>query len=152
MACVAGAVAEFIGRDINPLSDEYIIENGGDIFLRTRRERNVAVYATGLPLQRTDRHQAEATGAGLRRLHVLGHRGAFSSLGRADAVCVIGGSALFSDGLATRLGNLVHDEEDIGRALEEAKAFTDVIGVLVVVWAKLGVWGDVDLARCVRFT
>ena len=49
MACVAGAVAEFVGRDVNRLTDEYIIENGGDIYLRTRRERKVVVYAKDSP-------------------------------------------------------------------------------------------------------
>ncbi|MCX5808128.1 MAG: UPF0280 family protein, partial [Proteobacteria bacterium] len=39
MATVAGAIAEFVGRDIDPLSDEYIIENGGDIYLKTGKER-----------------------------------------------------------------------------------------------------------------
>ena len=33
MATVAGAIAEFVGRDISPLTDEYIIENGGDIYI-----------------------------------------------------------------------------------------------------------------------
>jgi len=39
MACVAGAVAEFIGHDVEVLCDEFIIENGGDIQLRTKKER-----------------------------------------------------------------------------------------------------------------
>ncbi len=144
---MAGAVAEFIGRDINLLSDEYIIENGGDICLRTGRVRTIAVYAGNSPysgrigINLKPREQAYGVCTSSATV------GPSLSLGRTDAVCVISGSALFSDALATRLGNLVGGEEDIGRALEEAKGFTEVIGVLVVVGTKLGVWGDVDLAR-----
>ena len=44
MAAVAGAVAEFVGRDLLPYSDEVIVENGGDIFLRTGVKRVIGVY------------------------------------------------------------------------------------------------------------
>ena len=107
MACVAGAVAEFIGRDINLLSDEYIIENGGDICLRTGRVRTIAVYAGNSPysgrigINLKPREQAYGVCTSSATV------GPSLSLGRTDAVCVISGSALFSDALATRLGNLV---------------------------------------------
>ena len=38
-------------------------------------------------------------------------------------------------------------EADIGAALDAAKAFPEVIGVLIVLGRKLGVWGDVDLMK-----
>ncbi len=38
-------IAEFLGRDISPLTDEYIIENGGDISIKTFQERMILVYA-----------------------------------------------------------------------------------------------------------
>ena len=147
MACVAGAVAEFIGRDIDPRSDEYIIENGGDIFLRTRRERIVLVYAEGFSLQREDRPEIEGRGSGVRHMHLVRDRGSLVSFGRADAVCVIGRSSLFADGLATRLGNIVHKEEDIAAALEEGSTFPGVTAVLIILGKKLGAWGDVDLIK-----
>lgn len=46
LATVAGAIAEFIGRDL--LKSGYrdvIIENGGDIFLKTRKARAIGIYA-----------------------------------------------------------------------------------------------------------
>ena len=45
MATVAGAIAEFLGRDISTLTDEFIIENGGDISIKTLKERMALVYA-----------------------------------------------------------------------------------------------------------
>lgn len=152
MACVAGAVAEFIGRDIDPRSDEYIIENGGDIFLRTRRERRVLVYAKDSPY-------SERIGLKLKPREVpygictsSATVGPSLSFGRADAVCVIGRSSLFADGLATRLGNIVHKESDIAAALEEGGRFPGVTAIVIVLGKKLGVWGDVALISDMRGT
>jgi ApbE superfamily uncharacterized protein (UPF0280 family) len=147
MACVAGAVAEFVGRDIQTLSDEYIIENGGDIYLRTRHERKVVVYAKnspysdriGIKVRPDDRAYGICTSSA--------SVGPSLSLGRADAVCVVGRSSLFSDGLATRLGNLVNKEGDIPGALEDGRRFPDVTGILIILGRKLGVWGDLDLIK-----
>ena len=38
MAAVAGAVAEYTGREILKSCDEVIVENGGDIFLKVNRD------------------------------------------------------------------------------------------------------------------
>ncbi|HDL64946.1 MAG TPA: UPF0280 family protein, partial [Proteobacteria bacterium] len=45
MAAVAGALAYFVGRELNSIAAEVIIENGGDIYLESRRERIIAVYS-----------------------------------------------------------------------------------------------------------
>ena len=145
MACVAGAVAEFIGRDVEPRSGEYIIENGGDIFLRTLHERKVSIYAKDSPY-------SERIGMKIKPAEVAygictssATVGPSLSFGRADAVCVVGRSSLFCDGLATRLGNIVHKDDDIAPALQEGKAFPGVSAIIIVMGRKLGVWGDVDL-------
>ena len=147
MACVAGAVAEFVGRDVNPRSDEYIIENGGDISMRTRRERRVVVYAKDSPysgriairLKPEERPYGICTSSATV--------GPSLSFGKADAVCVVSRSSLFSDGLATRLGNLVKGEDDIAAALELGKTFPEVTGILIILGKKLGVFGGLDLMK-----
>ncbi|MBU3959041.1 MAG: UPF0280 family protein, partial [Candidatus Omnitrophica bacterium] len=46
MASVAGAIAQFLGRDLVKKGyREIIIENGGDIYLKTRKPRKIAIYA-----------------------------------------------------------------------------------------------------------
>ncbi len=147
MACVAGAVAEFVGRDIEPVCDEYIIENGGDIQLRTRKERLVLIYAKdspfsnklGIRLKPRDGAYGVCTSSG-----TVGHS---LSFGRADAVCIIASSALFADGLATRLGNMVTKADDVGEALELGKTYEEVLGILIILGDKLGVWGALDLVK-----
>ena len=147
MACVAGAVAEFVGRDVNSLCDEYIIENGGDICLRTVRERNVVVYAgdslysekVGIRLQPRETAYGVCTSSATV--------GPSLSLGKADAVCLVGTSALFLDGLATMVGNLLNKESDIDKALEAGRTYPGVSGILVIIGRRLGVWGDLDLIK-----
>ena len=50
MAAVAGAMAEFVSRDLMKVSKQVIVENGGDIYLATSRERMVGIYAGTSPL------------------------------------------------------------------------------------------------------
>lgn len=147
MACVAGAVAEFIGRDINRLTDEYIIENGGDICLRVRKERRVAVYAKDSPYGKRIGIRIGPSEDAVGICTSSATVGPSLSLGKADAVCVVSPSALFADGLATRLGNMVRREDDIGSALEEGKRFSGARGILVIMGKKLGAWGDIDLVE-----
>jgi len=45
MAAVAGAVAEFVGYDLLDQTENLIIENGGDIFLKTKNKLTVSIYA-----------------------------------------------------------------------------------------------------------
>ncbi len=69
------------------------------------------------------------------------------SLGKADAVCIVADSALFADGLATYIGNSVKSKDDITMAIEIAKTFSNVIGILIIVGDSLGVWGDLEIIR-----
>jgi len=147
MATVAGAIAEFLGRDVSSLTDEYIIENGGDISIRTLRERMILVYAKKSPfseriairLKERDRPYGVCTSSATV--------GPSLSLGNADAVCIVADSALFADGLATCIGNSVKRKEDIAMAVEIGKAFPQVIGILIIIGDNLGVWGDLEIIR-----
>ncbi|MBP5165761.1 MAG: UPF0280 family protein [Oscillospiraceae bacterium] len=144
MAAVAGAVAEHVGRALSGLSEEVIVENGGDVFLIGRRERTVAIYAAESPL------------SGLLGVTVLpqggmgvctssGTVGHSLSLGRADAAVVIARSCALADAAATRLGNLVRAPDDIEDALERICSVKDVLGALVIIGDRMGAKGDVRL-------
>ncbi|MFZ5924317.1 MAG: UPF0280 family protein, partial [Bacillota bacterium] len=45
MAAVAGAFAEIVGSALLEESSQAIVENGGDIFIQTSKERKVAIFA-----------------------------------------------------------------------------------------------------------
>lgn len=147
MACVAGAIAEFIGRDIEQLTEEFIIENGGDIFLKTKKERVILIYAKdspfsekiGIKIMPRENPYGICTSSG-----TVGHS---LSFGKADAVCIVGNSSLWTDGLATYIGNIVKKISDIQEAIEKAKTFSEIKGIIIILGEKLGIWGDLELVR-----
>jgi hypothetical protein len=147
MACVAGAIAEYAGRDIAALTDEYIIENGGDICLRTDHERVVLIYAKdspysekiGIKLKGRDRPYGICTSSG-----TIGHS---LSFGKADTACIIGDSPLFADGLATYVGNIVKNKNDVQFAIEKGKVYQGISGILIIIGDHLGVWGDIEITK-----
>jgi uncharacterized protein len=145
MATVAGAIAEFVGNDISNRTRQFIIENGGDVYLRTIQERTVLIYAKdspysqkiGIRLRGRPEPYGVCTSSG-----TVGHS---LSFGQADAVCIMGSSALLADGLATYVGNIVKKKDDIPAAIEKGKVFPGVTGILIIVGESLGAWGDVEI-------
>jgi ApbE superfamily uncharacterized protein (UPF0280 family) len=69
------------------------------------------------------------------------------SFGKADAVCIVSRSCALADAAATAVGNRVHSTGDIAPAIEFAKTIRGVEGVVVIVGAQLGAWGDVELVE-----
>ena len=147
MATVAGAIAEYVGRDITPLTGEYIIENGGDIYLKTGHERVALIYAKDSPYSQKIGVKLKGRDMPYGVCTSSGTVGPSLSFGKADAVCIVGNSALFADGLATYVGNIVKKKSDIATAIEKGKTFPDVIGILIVLGDHLGIWGDLEIVR-----
>ncbi len=147
MATVAGAISECIGRDISGLTGDFIIENGGDIYLRTSVERTIQIHAgrspfsghLGIKIPSSAESRGVCTSSG-----TVGHS---LSFGKADAVCILGRSALFADGLATYLGNIVKKKDDIARAIEQGQTFSDITAILIILGDQLGAWGDLDIVE-----
>ncbi len=143
MAAVAGAVAEHVARGLAEHSSEVIVENGGDLFAITSRERTVAVAAPGSPL---DGHIALALPPGERSLctssGTIGHS---ASGGRADAVVIAAADGALADAIATATGNRVSGPEDVQTSVEWARGREGVQYVLVICGETLGAWGELEL-------
>jgi len=147
MAAVAGAVAEAVGRDLLQLSDEVIVENGGDIYLSTSKERTIGLYAGRSPLSLKVGVLVGPETSPLGICTSSGTVGPSLSFGKADAVCVLSDSAALADAAATSIGNVVRDENDMERGLRRGGAIEGVRGIVIVVGDKMGVWGNVRLIR-----
>lgn len=144
MAAVAGAFAHVVGQAILQQSRQVIVENGGDVFIRTDGVCTVAVYAGESPLSMKMGIEVDArepiavcTSAGS-----VGHS---KSFGNADAAVVLSRNAYLADACATRLGNEIKTPIDIECALEKVCGIDDVIGAVAVMGDVMGAMGDVVL-------
>jgi ApbE superfamily uncharacterized protein (UPF0280 family) len=145
MAAVAGAMAQYVCRDLLSLTPNVIVENGGDIFLKCNREVNVGIFAGESPLSHklAIRIQPEEMPVGVCTSSAT--VGPSLSLGRADAACVKSRSASLADAAATAIANRVKKKNDIRMALEFGSEIPGVLGILIILGEELGAWGDLEL-------
>ena len=111
MAAVAGAMAEFVSKDLLKISKQVIVENGGDIYLATSRERTIGIYAGTSPLSMKLGITISPEDSPLGVCTSSGTVGPSLSFGKADAVCILSKSAALADAAATAVGNVVRGEE-----------------------------------------
>ncbi len=145
MAAIAGAMAEFVGKDLLGESAEVMVENGGDIFLHSSRELKVGIFAGSSPLTFRVGLRVPATNHGWGVCTSSGTVGPSLSFGRADAVCVLSPSASLADAAATAVGNRVASSANLSQGLEKAKTIEGLTGVVIIIGDKLGAWGEVEL-------
>lgn len=143
MAAVAGAVAEAVGKRLLESAKEVIVENGGDIFAFTRKERKALVFAAASPFSEK-LTVALPRGRAVGLCTSSGTVGHSLSFGKADAVVVLADNAAVADAAATALGNLVQTPQDVNLAIERAKELP-VEGVLIIIGETMGVWGDIEI-------
>ena len=147
MAAVAGAVAEYVGRALLEASDEVIVENGGDIFLKTDTARTMGIYAgmsklsnrVGIEIEPAQTPMGICTSSG-----TVGHS---TSFGRADAAVVLAPSTALADAVATEVGNRVKEAEDIRPGIDFAREVEGVEGVVIIVGDRLGAAGSAKLVK-----
>lgn len=147
MAAVAGAIAHYVANDIMALSDELIIENGGDIFINSLQDRLVQIYAGDSPLSNQVALRLRASDLPLGVCTSSGTVGHSLSFGQADAAVVVAKDTLLADAAATRLGNLVDSREDIESGLEQIMMIEGILGALVIFRGHLGLIGDLELVK-----
>jgi len=146
-AGVAGAINKYVGYDLLKHCNELIIENGGDLFIKCNNITKVGLYAGNSPftgkisiLVNSEKYPVGiSTSSG-----TVGHS---LSFGKADAAMVISYNIVFSDVLATAVGNMVKNENDIESALDYAMKFRETIGALIVVGDRIGFKGDIVTAK-----
>jgi len=145
MATVAGAVAEFLGRDLLKKGyKDVIIENGGDIFLKTRKIYRIGIYAgksklwnkLSLRIKPKDTPIGVCTSSG-----TIGHS---LSFGSADSVIILSKNTALADAVATATGNKVSSKEDLQSAIDFAKSIKGVLGIAIIIKNNLISWGNIE--------
>lgn len=148
MAAVAGAIAEHVGRELLPFSREIIVENGGDLFLKTRKARSIGIYAgrsspfsgrLALRIEPGETPLGICTSAG-----TVGHS---KSFGRCDAAVLLAASASLADAAATAVANLIQSAADIEKGIQFARGMDGIRGVVIIKDDRIGAWGDVRLVE-----
>jgi ApbE superfamily uncharacterized protein (UPF0280 family) len=143
MAAVAGAIAERVGTDLLRRTDEIIIENGGDVFIRTAHPLTVGVFAGHSPLSMKVGIAIDASESPISVCTSSGSVGPSLSKGRADAVCVVGPACSVADAAATAIANRVVRDGDIQPAIQWGQSIEGVEGILIIMAHKVGMWGRI---------
>ncbi len=148
MAAVAGTISQLsMGFMVENGADYVIVDNGGDVALKTDQNVIVGLYAgesslsgeLGFKIKFKKTPMGICTSSG-----TIGHS---ISFGRSDSVTVFADEASTADALATSIGNAALGEKDhdaVQSSLERAEDFRKSMrGVLVVVGESAGTLGNI---------
>lgn len=144
MASVAGAVSEFVGCDLLKMTKNLIIENGGDIFLRSSTKVNVAIFAGESTLSYKLKVLVKPEDTPLGICTSSATVGPSLSFGKADAVCVISKSPTLADAAASAIGNRVKSKKDIKSSLDYGINIPGVKGIVIICGNDMGAIGEVE--------
>ena len=146
MAAVAGTFAHLVADHFARVSPNIIVENGGDIYIHSMRERVVALLgdpATGARLGLRLRKKDFPVSLCASSATI----GPSVSLGQGELVVVRAKSGAFADAAATALANLIDTADDLDLVLAQARKMAPLglEGVFAQAGGKLAVWGRMEL-------
>ena len=147
MAAVAGVIAEYVGKGLARFSETVIVENGGDVYIKSVADRIVGIYSGHSPLSGKIGLKIEGNQTPLGICTSSGTVGHSLSFGTADAVVVLSPRAALADAVATAVGNLIHNTDDVEEGVSFARSIEGIIGVVIIKEDKLGVWGSVNICH-----
>lgn len=145
MAAVAGALAEVVGLFLLDYSGDVIVENGGDIWLKSDKDRKIGIFAGDSPFSCRIGMEIKNAQTPLGICTSSGTVGHSLSFGRADAVVVLSPSAVLADAVATSACNRIKTQHDLEGAVDFALAVPGIIGVVAIMGDKLAARGEVEL-------
>ncbi len=141
-AAVAGTIAQLLAE--SHVSPNIIVENGGDIYMCSEKERVVALLADpdsgasmGLQLKAADFPLALCASSA-----TIGHS---LSLGKGDLAVVRAKDAALADAVATALGNRLRSADSVQAALDFGQSIAGIEGLFVQCDAAIGLWGNMEL-------
>mgnify|MGYP000451123797 FL=1 len=146
MAAVAGTIAQEVADHFHTQCPDILVENGGDVFMHSTRDRTVALLAdpeggasVGLRIKAGQCPLALCASSGR-----IGHS---LSLGTGDLVCVLSRDGSLADAAATALCNLLGSKQDLEVVVEQARSLTSsgLLGVFAQYEDQLAAWGDLEL-------
>lgn len=144
MACVAGAFAKYIGNFILKRCRECIVENGGDIFLKTAKPPIVGIYTNNEHFKDKLKIKLKESEKPYGICSSSAKIGPSLSKGKADLALIVSYDAVLSDAMATKTANMIKERDDIKKAIEFAKS-KNIIGCMFIKDDAIGIWGEISL-------
>ena len=146
MAAVAGAIAQRVGENLLAQAHEVIVENGGDIFLRRKRQSRIALYAGEWSPFTGEVFTIPPCPKGVGVCTSSATVSHSVSFGKADAVVAVASDAAWADAAATAIANEVRCESDVDKVLAKFGRRRYLNGLIVAIGERIGFWGDIALA------
>ena len=147
MAAVAGAIAQQVAQDLSKHSPDLLVENGGDTYIYTTRERRLGIWAGEHNPFNQYALLIDTAWSPVSVCCSSGTVGHSFSFGQADAAIIISHNGALADAAATGLGNRTITHANFEVALDYAKGIEGVKGALVIKGDKMGAWGCIRLCR-----
>lgn len=147
MAAVAGAFAQAVGEVLMSRVQETIVENGGDIYLNSQKDRIISVFAGRSRFSHRLGLKIKTTNSPLGICTSSGTVGPSVSLGKADAVVILAPDAALADAVATGAANLVQNEDDLMKAVHYVQNIDGVSSILAIKNDKMAAWGEIEIIR-----
>ena len=137
MSSVAGSISQVCLEYLEQYDTKYtIVENGGDIALKTNENVTLGVYAGKSSFTNSIGLKVKAKKDAYGICTSSGTVGPSKSFGKTDATIVLSRQASISDSLATLIGNYgngENDEQIVNNALEKAEEYKEFFdGVIVI--------------------
>jgi uncharacterized protein len=147
MSTVAGLFARETGNEIiqNFSVEELVIENGGDIYARLKKELVLSVFAGDSPLSERIGLTITSKVSPLGICTSAGTVGPSMSFGKADAVVVVAKDVLIADAFATAFGNKVKSPDDVEKVLNQAEKYPEILSLLIICEDKIGIRGEFEI-------
>ena len=141
MASVAGVIAQYVGEGLLKFTEQVIVENGGDIFLKANRPVTISILAGNSLLSEKFGLLIPGRNMPLAVCSSSAKVGHSLSMGIADVVCLLSPSAALADGAATALGNRIKRQSDLEKVAVWAGEISGIIGGVVIVTDRMATWG-----------
>ena len=142
MAAVAGAMAQCAAQaGLEAGADEVIVENGGDIYLKTTGPVTIGLHTGTAEIGDRLAFSLEAGETPLAICSSSGKMGHSMSMGQCDLATVVAKDAALADTAATEAANRIQTMDDVNAVVEFIAGIEGVDGALIVKDDRIGLAG-----------
>ena len=143
MASVAGTMAQFAAQaGVASGATEAIVENGGDIYLDSKEEVVIGIYAKDSSLSGKLAFLLTPSQMPISICSSSSQMGHSLSFGNCNLATVFSEKAALADAVATHACNSVQKMEDVNPVLEDIVSISGISGALIIKEEHIGLAGE----------